>query len=72
MANLTLSISEEVRRLMKRHREIRWSEVVRRAIIEKVKKLAVIEKIASKSKLTMEDIEVINKKIKKGLYEHFK
>ena len=68
MPNITLAISEEVYSLMKKHREMRWSEVARKAIIEEVKNIELIEKIASKSKLTMKDIEEINKKIKKGLH----
>ena len=68
MPNLTLSIPEEVHKMMKVHREIRWSEIARTAIIEQVRKLAVMDKIASKSKLTLRDIENINEKIKKGLH----
>ena len=68
MPNITLSVPEEVYKIMKKHREMRWSEVARKAITEEVKKIELIEKIASKSKLTMKDIEEINEKIKKGLY----
>lgn len=39
MTNITLSIPDEVYARMKMHREIRWSEVVRRAIIEFIGKL---------------------------------
>ena len=70
MPNITLAISEEVYSLMKKHREMRWSEVARKAIIEEVKNIELIEKIASKSKLTMKDIEEINEKIKKGMHKH--
>ena len=65
---MTLSLPEGVYEHMKKHREIRWSEIAREAIILHVKKLAMMEKIASKSKLTMKDIEEINEKVKKGLY----
>ncbi len=34
MVNVTLAVPEEVRQRMKTHPEVRWSEVVRRAIIE--------------------------------------
>ena len=68
MPNITLSVPEEVYKIMKKHREMRWSEVARKAITEEVKKIELIEKIVSKSKLTMKDIEEINEKIKKGLY----
>ena len=39
MANITLSIPDEVREKMKKYKEIKWSEVVREAIIDKLKKL---------------------------------
>ena len=72
MANITLSVPEDIHEIMKRHREIRWSEIARKALVEQVKKLEVMEKIASKSKLTMHDVEEINEKIKKGLYARLK
>lgn len=39
MTNITLSIPDETYARMKMHREIRWSEVVRRAITEFIGKL---------------------------------
>ncbi|HIH44567.1 MAG TPA: hypothetical protein HA257_05685, partial [Candidatus Methanoperedenaceae archaeon] len=39
MTNITLSIPDETYASMKLHREIRWSEVVRRAITEFIGKL---------------------------------
>ena len=39
MANITLSIPDDVYRKMKKYREIRWSEVARRAIVDYLKKL---------------------------------
>lgn len=69
MPNITLSIPEEVHKMMKFHREVRWSEIARAAIIEQMKKLALMDKIASKSKLTLKDISDINKKVKKDLHD---
>ena len=39
MPNITLSIPEDVYRRMKRYREVRWSEVVRKAIVEYLRRL---------------------------------
>jgi len=39
MTNITLSIPNEVHVKMKIHKEIRWSEVVRRAITEYMERL---------------------------------
>jgi hypothetical protein len=71
MPNITLSVPEDLHELMKRHREIRWSEIARRAILAEAVKFKLIEKIASKSKLTMKDVDDINEKIKKGVFAHF-
>jgi len=38
MAHITLSIPDELYEEMKRHREIKWSEIARRSIKEEVEK----------------------------------
>lgn len=65
MTNITLAIPDELHKKMKQHSEIRWSEVVRKIIAEKVQTLETIEKIASKSKLTKKDVDEISSKINK-------
>lgn len=64
MTNITLAIPEDLHQKMKQHSEIRWSEVVRKSISKKVELLDVMNKIASKSKLTKKDVDDISKKIK--------
>lgn len=71
MPNMTLSIPEELHRKMKRLSEIRWSEIARKAIEQRVNDLEVMNKIASKSKLTKKDVEEISKKIKSGMAKRF-
>lgn len=66
MTNITLSIPEELHKKMKKLSEIRWSEIARRAIQERIEDLEVMNKIASKSKLTKKDVEEISKKIKRA------
>jgi len=66
MANITLAIPEELREKMKKFSELRWSEVVRKAIEQRINDLEVIEKIARKSKLTKKDADEISKKIKRA------
>lgn len=43
MPNITLSLPEDLYRKMKKYGEIRWSEVVRKAIAEYLEKLEEIE-----------------------------
>ncbi|MEK6875117.1 MAG: hypothetical protein AABX30_00350 [Nanoarchaeota archaeon] len=45
MVSVTLSIPEEVHKLMKRFPEVNWSGLVRVCITEKAKKLAIKEEI---------------------------
>ncbi len=71
MGNMTLSIPEEVREEMKQFSEVKWSEVARKAIVERLEKLKLAEKLASKSKLTKRDIEDFNKKIKTEAMKRF-
>ncbi len=61
---MTLSIPNDVQDEMKHFSEVRWSEVARKAIIEKIEALKLAEKLAGKSKLTQKDIDDFNKKIK--------
>ena len=64
MANMTLSIPKDLHRKMKMHKELRWSNIARKAFENKVKELEIVEKILSKSRLTEEDAESIGNKIK--------
>ena len=69
MPNVTLSIPEELHKRMKKHAEIRWSEVVRKTIADKLETLEVLDRIAQKSKLTQKDVEEIAHKINREVFE---
>jgi hypothetical protein len=71
MANITLSIPNEIHKQMKHFSEVKWSEIARKAIIEKLELLQFAEKLASKSKLTEEDVTAFNKKIKASATKRF-
>lgn len=64
MGNITLSIPDDVFAQMKHFSEVRWSEVARKAIIEKIETLKLADRLASKSRLTKEDVEEFSRKIK--------
>lgn len=63
MANITLAVPDELHVRMKEFSEIRWSEVVRKSIEQKVKDLEMLEKITAKSRLTEKDAKNLSKKI---------
>ncbi len=67
MTNMTLALSEELHSIMKKHREIKWSEIARQALWNQAKKLELMERILSKSEMTEEDAEKIGNKIKKEI-----
>lgn len=63
MPNLTLAISEDLHKRMKEHSEIRWSEIVRKTISERIDDLELMDKLTKKSKLTQKDVDEIAHKI---------
>ena len=67
MTNMTLAIPDEIMLVMKRHKEIKWSEVARQALVERVEELEIMDKILSKSKLTEKDVLELGRKIKRGM-----
>lgn len=69
MTNITLAIPNDLHERMRKHSEIRWSEVVRKSIEQKVQLLEVMDRIAQKSKLTEDDVDELSHKIKKEAFE---
>jgi len=69
MANITVSVDDDLKQAMDRHPEINWSEVARQAFQEKLEELELMEKIASKSQLTEEDVEELSEKINEDVAE---
>ncbi len=67
MPNITISVSEQLYKTIKQHKQIRWSEVARRAMEIYAQKLAMLDKLTAKSELTEEEAISIGKKIKKGI-----
>ena len=65
MANITLSIPDDLKKKMEKHSEIKWSQVARNAIEKRINDLELLEKLTSKSKLTEKDVEEISKIINK-------
>jgi Arc/MetJ-type ribon-helix-helix transcriptional regulator len=67
MTNMTFAVPEELHTIMKRHSEVRWSEIVRKALREHAQKIEAIDKILSKSKLTEEDVLKLGRKVNQDL-----
>ncbi len=71
MTNITLAISDELKKELQKHQEVNWSAVIRRAMIEHLRNVRIAEAIAQKSKLTEKDVAEISKIIKKDMAEEF-
>ena len=67
MPNVTISVSEELYKTIKAHKQIRWSEVARRAMQEYAKKLSILDNLLENSELTEKDVLEIGQKIKHGV-----
>ncbi len=67
MPNMTLSIDEELHDAIKNHPEIKWSAIARKAMKEYADRLKVLDRIASKSKLTEDDIEELDRVLKRSV-----
>lgn len=63
MANITLSIPEDLHLKIRRHAEIRWSEVMRQLLQKKIKQLELMGTLTNNSKLTKKDVEEISREI---------
>ena len=72
MPSMTLSIPQELHTLIKRHNEIRWSEIARRAIEDYAKKIALLNTMTAQSDLTEEDVMTLDTKVKSGIQQHYR
>ena len=67
MANITLTVPEDLKQELQKHKEVNWSAVARKAMHEHLKRVHIAEAIASKSKLTKKDVEELDKLVKRGI-----
>lgn len=65
MTNLTFAVSDDVRREMKRHANIKWSEVVRRAIEAELARLHLLDRLLESSKLTADDAVKVGREVRR-------
>jgi hypothetical protein len=72
MPNMTLSLPEDVYRIVKAHNEVRWSEIARRAIEDYARKIALMNAMTNESKLSEADITTLDHKVKAGIQKHYK
>lgn len=71
MTTMTLAIPEDLHVLIRKHNQIKWSEIARRAMWDYARKLEIMDKLTIDSELTEEDVMELDKVIKKGLAKHY-
>ena len=72
MVNMTIAIPVDLHEKMKKHNEIKWSEIARRAIREYIEDLDKFDKLTASSKLDEDDIDELDHKIKKDISKHYR
>jgi len=71
MPNITLSLPDDLHRKMKRHPEVKWSEVVRRVISERIRDLEAMDRITAKSVLAPADVDELDHLLKAALLRRY-
>ncbi|MEK6895806.1 MAG: hypothetical protein AABX48_04780 [Nanoarchaeota archaeon] len=72
MVNITLSVPEELKKKMERHKIINWSALAREAIEKRIIILEEIDKFTAESEFTKEDAIVLGRKVNKAAAQRFK
>ena len=67
MANMTISVPDELKAMLERHPEMNWSEVARQAWKSKAEQLELLNRLTARSNATDKDIEELGKLMKKGI-----
>jgi len=67
MANMTISVPDELKAMLERHPEMNWSEVARQAWKSKVEQLELLNKLTARNKATDKDIDGLGRLMKKGI-----
>jgi predicted nucleic acid-binding Zn ribbon protein len=70
MATMTLSVPDDLYKVIKDHNEVKWSVIARNAMWEYASKVQILDSILEKSELTEMDADEISKLIKKSIREH--
>jgi len=66
-----MAIPDELQAVVKKHKEIKWSEIARKAMWEQARKLELMDAITKKSKLNNKNVLEIDEKVKAGLLKRY-
>ena len=71
LPTMTLSVPQDLYTIIKKHNQIKWSEIARRAMWDYAKKMELLDQLTADSKLTEKDVLELDKVIKKALTKHY-
>ena len=71
MANITLSIPNELKEEMSKFPEINWSEIARTSIKQKLADLKFLRAFTSESEITYDEAEKLGREVSKLLTKHY-
>jgi len=71
-SGITVSLPEDLHRIVRAHSEVRWSGIARRAIGDYAKKLDRLDAMTQQSTVAEEDVMALDYKVKAGIQEHYK
>ena len=72
MPKMVLQISVEIKKIISQHPEINWETLAKDAIWDYAKKLQLADKITNKSKPSRDDVEILDREIKKSLLKKYR
>lgn len=62
---MTFSVPEDLHKEMRRHKDVRWSEVARRALVRELDRLHIYDRLLSESRLNEVDAIEIGRTIRR-------
>ena len=72
MTEIKLKVPKALYEKMKKYPEIKWDSIAQSALERYIERIEISEKITSKSKLTLDDVEDISNEITKRSWQRHK
>jgi hypothetical protein len=70
MPNMTFAVPDDLHRQIRRHKEVRWSEIARRALAREVNRLNIYDRLLARSELTETDAIELGQAIRRRKVKH--
>jgi hypothetical protein len=65
MPNMTFAVPDELHQEMRRHKEIRWAEIARRALARELNRIHIYDRLLADSKFTEADAVELGRAIRR-------